>query len=148
MELAMGRYPFTDNNRHSVMQGMVEMPIFELLQHIVNDPIPRLPARNFSQSFCQFIDLCLTRDAERRPTPLQLQAHQFIRTSQDSKVDMKGWAQSFLAPNLNQRQIHRLSVARQAKKQRGVNVISLLGEAFDEMDLANLKQIGENEEES
>ena len=49
------------------------MSILELLQHIVNEPAPRLqPEGKFPTMAEEFIDACLLKDPEARPTPKDL----------------------------------------------------------------------------
>lgn len=57
----------------SLEGGAMMMSILELLQHIVNEPAPRLvPENKFPQESQQFIDLCLRKDPDERPTPKEL----------------------------------------------------------------------------
>lgn len=49
------------------------MSILELLQHIVNEPAPRLvPEERFPKESHDFIDQCLRKDPDQRPTPKEL----------------------------------------------------------------------------
>jgi mitogen-activated protein kinase kinase len=49
------------------------MSILELLQHIVNEPAPRLvPEERFPKESHDFIELCLRKDPDERPTPKEL----------------------------------------------------------------------------
>lgn len=49
------------------------MSILELLQHIVNEPAPRLqPEGKFPSMAEEFVDACLLKDPEARPTPKDL----------------------------------------------------------------------------
>jgi serine/threonine protein kinase len=43
------------------------MAIFELLDYIVNEPPPKLPAGIFTASFKDFIDSCLKKNPAERP---------------------------------------------------------------------------------
>lgn len=43
------------------------MAIFELLDYIVNEPPPKLPAGIFSTSFKDFVDSCLRKNPAERP---------------------------------------------------------------------------------
>jgi mitogen-activated protein kinase kinase 1 len=47
--------------------GPRPMAIFELLDYIVNEPPPRLPAGIFTASFKDFIDSCLKKNHAERP---------------------------------------------------------------------------------
>ncbi|KAI8968667.1 kinase-like domain-containing protein [Pilobolus umbonatus] len=50
MELALGRFPFSSSDGKP-------LAIFELLQYIVNEPIPTLPAEKYPSEVIQLIDL-------------------------------------------------------------------------------------------
>ncbi|KAG9118435.1 MAP kinase kinase (MEK), partial [Ceratobasidium sp. 392] len=57
----------------SLQGGGMTMSILELLQHIVNEPAPRLqPEGKFPVAAEEFIDSCLLKDPEARPTPKEL----------------------------------------------------------------------------
>jgi serine/threonine protein kinase len=43
------------------------MAIFELLDYIVNEPPPKLPAGIFTASFKDFVDSCLKKNPAERP---------------------------------------------------------------------------------
>jgi mitogen-activated protein kinase kinase len=47
MELAMGRFPFPPDGS--------QLTVLELLQHIVNEPAPRLPTGEFPEDFDDFV---------------------------------------------------------------------------------------------
>ena len=61
MELALGRFPLDAECK--------SLTILELLQHIVNEPLPRLPRGEFPEDFCNFVDICLAKNVESRPSP-------------------------------------------------------------------------------
>lgn len=42
------------------------MAIFELLDYIVNEPPPKLPAGLFSDAFKDFVERCLKKNPEER----------------------------------------------------------------------------------
>lgn len=42
------------------------MAIFELLDYIVNEPPPKLPAGLFSDEFKDFVDRCLKKNPDER----------------------------------------------------------------------------------
>lgn len=57
----------------SLQGGGMTMSILELLQHIVNEPAPRLtPEGRFPQEAEDFVDRCLLKDPEQRRTPKDL----------------------------------------------------------------------------
>ncbi|KAJ1506296.1 MAP kinase kinase (MEK) [Coelomomyces lativittatus] len=72
MELAIGRFPFPEGDEP------VQLAVFELLEYIVNEEVPRLPKGIFSEPFEKFVHVCLTKDSNKRPTPSQLMHHSFI----------------------------------------------------------------------
>ncbi|KAI9164604.1 MAP kinase kinase (MEK) [Blastocladiella emersonii ATCC 22665] len=86
MELATGRFPFPPNGEEK------NLAVIELLEYIVNEDVPRLPAGVFSPEFEDFVAVCLIKDPAKRPTPAQVNQHAFVRKSRDSKVDMVAWA--------------------------------------------------------
>lgn len=50
-----------------------QMSILELLQHVVNEPAPTLkPEHKFNKDVHIFVDSCLMKDVNRRPTPKEL----------------------------------------------------------------------------
>lgn len=58
----------------SLQGGGMTMSILELLQHIVNEPAPRLtPEGRFPKEAEEFIDTCLLKDPDARKTPKDLQ---------------------------------------------------------------------------
>lgn len=57
----------------SLQGGGMTMSILELLQHIVNEPAPRLtPEGRFPKEAENFVDSCLLKDPDERPTPKEL----------------------------------------------------------------------------
>lgn len=57
----------------SLQGGSRTMSILELLQHIVNEPAPRLtPEGRFPKAAEEFVDACLLKDPEARKTPKEL----------------------------------------------------------------------------
>lgn len=57
----------------SLQGGGMTMSILELLQHIVGEPAPRLtPEGKFPKKAEDFVDLCLMKDPDERPTPKDL----------------------------------------------------------------------------
>ncbi|KAG8798913.1 MAP kinase kinase (MEK) [Serendipita sp. 399] len=69
------------------------MSILELLQHIVNEPAPRLiPEGRFPVESEEFVDLCLLKDPDARPTPKELLNHVWIQNTKQKDVDLVAWA--------------------------------------------------------
>lgn len=56
----------------SLQGGGMTMSILELLQHIVNEPAPRLPEGRFPKEAEDFVDTCLFKDPDARLTPKDL----------------------------------------------------------------------------
>jgi mitogen-activated protein kinase kinase len=74
-----------------------QMSILDLLQHIVNEPPPRLPADGgFPHSLETFVDTCLLKDPVLRPSPKDLTTHPFVVESERDKVDLKAWVQTLV----------------------------------------------------
>lgn len=90
------------------------MSILELLQHIVNEPAPRLtPEGRFPREAEDFVDSCLLKDPDARKTPKDLlvrricaflrpavlihceQKHPWIEHSRTATIDLEAWASTF-----------------------------------------------------
>ncbi|XP_048515269.1 dual specificity mitogen-activated protein kinase kinase dSOR1 isoform X2 [Athalia rosae] len=67
------------------------MAIFELLDYIVNEPPPKLPAGIFSNSFTDFVDRCLKKNPAERADLKTLMNHEWIREAELENVDIAGW---------------------------------------------------------
>jgi len=70
------------------------MSILELLQHVVNEPAPRLPEGRFPAEVESFINACLEKDIEKRPTPKELLRHRWLIDSKSIDIDLESWASS------------------------------------------------------
>lgn len=97
----------------SLQGGGVTMSILELLQHIVNEPAPRLtPEGRFPKESEDFVDSCLLKDPDARQTPKDLlvcnplatnywfmliviQKHPWIEHSRTNTIDLEAWASTF-----------------------------------------------------
>ena len=67
----------------SLQGGGMTMSILELLQHIVNEPAPRLtPEGRFPEQAEDFVDSCLLKDPDARRTPKDLLVRVCIHTIQ------------------------------------------------------------------
>ncbi|MBN3306679.1 MP2K1 kinase, partial [Amia calva] len=75
------------------------MAIFELLDYIVNEPPPKLPAI-FGFEFQDFVNKCLIKNPAERADLKQLVVHTFIKQSEAEEVDFAGWLCSTI--DLNQ----------------------------------------------
>ena len=91
MELAMGEFPYpmaaAQGNQGG--QGGFNMGFWELLDYIVEKPVPVLSATKFSSEFCDFVRICLRKDPHDRPSAHELLDHPFI--SKYGPVDIKEW---------------------------------------------------------
>ncbi|GLB38662.1 putative serine/Threonine protein kinases, catalytic domain [Lyophyllum shimeji] len=80
----------------SLQGGGMTMSILELLQHIVNEPAPRLtPEGRFPREAEAFVDSCLLKDPEQRKTPKDLLKDIWIEQARVSNFDLEAWANSF-----------------------------------------------------
>ncbi|KAG6816826.1 Dual specificity protein kinase fuz7 [Tephrocybe sp. NHM501043] len=77
----------------SLQGGGMTMSILELLQHIVNEPAPRLtPEGRFPREAEEFVDSCLLKDPDVRKTPKDLLKDIWIQQARVSNVDLETWA--------------------------------------------------------
>ncbi|KAI0354990.1 kinase [Trametes cingulata] len=80
----------------SLQGGGMTMSILELLQHIVNEPAPRLtPEGRFPKEAEDFVDSCLLKDPDMRKTPKDLLKHPWIEHARSSTFDLEAWASTF-----------------------------------------------------
>ncbi|KAJ8623097.1 hypothetical protein MRB53_031626 [Persea americana] len=86
-ECGTGVFPYSAN----------EGPVNLMLQ-ILYDPSPSPSKDSFSPEFCSFIDACLQKDADARPTAEQLSSHPFIRKYENTKVDLAAFVRSVFDP--------------------------------------------------
>ncbi|KAL6994391.1 Mitogen-activated protein kinase kinase 3 [Sarracenia purpurea var. burkii] len=86
-ECGTGEFPYTANNG----------PVNLMLQ-ILDDPSPSPPKHIFSPEFCSFINACLQKDADARPTAEQLLSHPFITKYEDARVDLESFVRSIFDP--------------------------------------------------
>ncbi|CAA0406538.1 unnamed protein product [Arabidopsis thaliana] len=86
-ECGTGEFPYIAN----------EGPVNLMLQ-ILDDPSPTPPKQEFSPEFCSFIDACLQKDPDARPTADQLLSHPFITKHEKERVDLATFVQSIFDP--------------------------------------------------
>ena len=97
----------------SLQGGGMTMSILELLQHIVNEPAPRLtPEGRFPKEAEEFVDACLLKDPDARKTPKELlvrylsyfliatahpiiQDFPWIEKARNSTINLEDWASTF-----------------------------------------------------
>ncbi|WOK93010.1 mitogen-activated protein kinase kinase 3 isoform X1 [Canna indica] len=94
LECGTGKFPYTAN----------EGPANLMLQ-ILYDPSPTPSKDSFSPEFCSFIDACLQKDADARPTAEQLLSHPFIRKYESASVDLREYVRSVFDPTQKLKEI-------------------------------------------
>jgi serine/threonine protein kinase len=152
LELALGRFPLGDGMSGDTV--FLHMTVFEILTHIVHDPIPIPPADQYSSTFSDFILRTLTRDPKLRPSPKQLLADDpYVKQSEQVSFDMVSWARQYLDPNLNEHQMNRWSRSQQQKRQSalelrrsslatGQKIIIALTDGLDRMSVRASRNLG------
>lgn len=86
-ECGTGEFPYTANDG----------PVNLMLQ-ILDDPSPSPSECKFSPEFCSFIDACLQKDPDARPTAEQLLSHPFITKYEQSRVDLAAFVRGIFDP--------------------------------------------------
>ncbi|CAJ2665324.1 mitogen-activated protein kinase kinase 3 isoform X1 [Trifolium pratense] len=87
LECGTGEFPYTAN----------EGPVNLMLQ-ILDDPSPSPSKEKFSPEFCSFVDACLLKDPDNRPTAEQLLSHPFITKYETAKADLAGFVRNVFDP--------------------------------------------------
>lgn len=77
VELATGRFPYANCTTD-----------FELFTKVVQEQPPRLDRTQFTEQFCDFVSLCLTKDYKHRPKYERLLQHDFIKRHERIRVDV------------------------------------------------------------
>ncbi|KAH6560437.1 hypothetical protein BASA50_009671 [Batrachochytrium salamandrivorans] len=83
MELVLGKFPFPPDGK--------PLSVFELLEYIVHEPVPTLPAGQFSSEFGVFIARSLIKDPATRPTPSELLVDPYCASIASKDVDLAGF---------------------------------------------------------
>uniref|UniRef100_A0A0D6R9W7 mitogen-activated protein kinase kinase n=1 Tax=Araucaria cunninghamii TaxID=56994 RepID=A0A0D6R9W7_ARACU len=86
-ECGTGQFPY------SASKGPIN-----LMLEVRDDPSPSPPRDRFSEEFCSFVDACLQKNADARPTAEQLLQHPFIIKYQNAGVDLSEFVQSIFNP--------------------------------------------------
>lgn len=91
-DLTPGRVgsPLTKSPK-SAGHGSRQLAIFDLLEHIVNEPPPRLPQGLFTDEFVAFVDSCLKKNPDERADLKSLIVHPWIKQAELDNVDIAGW---------------------------------------------------------
>lgn len=95
LELAIGYFPWDEANEDGSKPSASSHPmgILDMLQRIVLEPPPKLPANgNFTDHFRTFINQCLLTE-DQRPTPKDLFKDAFFIISKQTPVALDKWAQ-------------------------------------------------------
>uniref|UniRef100_A0A0D9WQ71 mitogen-activated protein kinase kinase n=1 Tax=Leersia perrieri TaxID=77586 RepID=A0A0D9WQ71_9ORYZ len=98
LECATGKFPYNVN----------EGPANLMLQ-ILDDPSPTPPKDAYSSEFCSFINDCLQKDADARPSCEQLLSHPFIKKYVNTDVDLVAYVKSVVDPTERLKQIAEVS---------------------------------------
>jgi len=88
LECALGYYPYTPPSSDG------GLTFFQLLEYIVQQPVPLPEADKFSADFCKFISTCLQKDPETRPDSSRLLTHHWIESRNASCMDAATWLSS------------------------------------------------------
>ncbi|CAK8690381.1 dual specificity mitogen-activated protein kinase kinase 1-like [Clavelina lepadiformis] len=115
IEMAIGRYPIPplSSKQMEVIFGLTDktcmdqskdrppslhfdsgprpMAIFELLDYIVNEPPPKLPAEIFSPDFCEFVGSCLRKDPKDRADLCTLMESNFVKDIKVTQKEFSDW---------------------------------------------------------
>ncbi|GIL62733.1 hypothetical protein Vafri_16916 [Volvox africanus] len=81
LECALGRFPYPPPGESGVNLGF-----WELLEYIVIEPAPTLPADQFSSELVDFVGQCLQKDAKARPSVTSLAQHPFLKLYPDASL--------------------------------------------------------------
>lgn len=78
------------------------MSIFELLDYIVNEAPPTVPATPgiFSAEFKSFVDRCLKRNPSERGDLKTLAGHEWLARAEHRRVDMARWVCNVMGVDL------------------------------------------------
>jgi len=95
IEMAIGEFPIKIQKKEEKSKKE-KVGVFDLLQILMKEPPPVLPATGFSSEFQDFISKCMIKDDSKRESPLQLLDHPFVTKSRAQKVDMPAWAEQVL----------------------------------------------------
>eukprot|EP00252_Welwitschia_mirabilis_P014603 TRINITY_DN3208_c0_g1_i2.p1 TRINITY_DN3208_c0_g1~~TRINITY_DN3208_c0_g1_i2.p1 ORF type:complete len:436 (+),score=77.29 TRINITY_DN3208_c0_g1_i2:625-1932(+) len=86
-ECGTGEFPYSANKG----------PLNLMLQ-VIYEPSPSPSREDYSEEFCSFVDVCLQKDAQMRPTAEQLLAHPFIKKYENAGVDLAAFVQNIFDP--------------------------------------------------
>ncbi|CAG0905098.1 unnamed protein product [Cyprideis torosa] len=81
----------TSSKQLASQEQRTTMPIFELLDYIVNQPPPKLPQGMFTPEFKDFVESCLKKNPEERPDLRSLMSHVWVNNESVDKTDIASW---------------------------------------------------------
>ncbi|KAJ1651589.1 Protein kinase C signaling pathway involved MAPKK protein [Dispira simplex] len=85
VEVAQNRFPFPP-------PGHPPLAFIELVDYIVRMPPPELhEADGWSPECCHFVAVCLTKEANRRPSPREMLLHPFVERTKGVFLDLHRW---------------------------------------------------------
>ncbi|XP_057968478.1 mitogen-activated protein kinase kinase 2 [Malania oleifera] len=86
LECATGQFPYSPAE-----PGKGWDSVFELMEAVVEQPVPFAPADQFSPQFCSFISACVQKDPKNRQSAHELLTHPFINMYEDLHVDLESY---------------------------------------------------------
>lgn len=84
LELAQGQFPYPNSANPN-------MGFWELMEIIVKEPPPSLPEGKFSKELCSFVELCLQKNPEDRPSVTSLLRHPWIQKAEEQNLNLAEW---------------------------------------------------------
>ncbi|CAJ0947253.1 unnamed protein product, partial [Mesorhabditis belari] len=86
VELARGTYPYPGGSEFEILTALLQMPA------------PSLSVEEgFTPEFCNFVELCLNKDVEKRPKYDVLMQHPFYLRSLHDSVNLGDWFQDHMS---------------------------------------------------
>ncbi|KAJ6800054.1 mitogen-activated protein kinase kinase 3 isoform X4 [Iris pallida] len=95
-ECGSGKYPYTANDGPA-----------DVMLQILYDPLPT-PGDSFSPEFCSFVDDCLQKDPDARPTVEELLSHPFIKKYEKETVDLAKYIRGVFDPTQRLKEIAQM----------------------------------------
>lgn len=86
IEMATGKFPY----------ATWKTP-FEQLKQVVTEESPKLQPNTFSESFENFVNICLQKNVSKRPNYEQLLANDFIKEHTTKETDVVKFVEEILA---------------------------------------------------
>jgi serine/threonine protein kinase len=98
LELAVGKLPFDALPQQAAGVGAEGAQFWELMESIVDGNPPRLPRKDFSEDCCDFVETCLQKDPENRPSARELLLRHFVKAGSgpDGAQRMHQWMREVL----------------------------------------------------